>query len=69
MTQQDLTWNEDTDSTEIALPDNQTLRIYRSNNGTFSVYQFDVDFEIVRRWPRMPWEEIVNYINMIRGES
>jgi hypothetical protein len=67
MTQQDLTWNEDT--AEIILPHNETLRIYRSNGGTFSVYQFDADFEIVRRWPRMPWQEIVNYINMIRGES
>jgi hypothetical protein len=69
MTPQDLAWNEDTDSAELQLSEEETLRIYRSSNGTFLMYHFDAEFEIIRRAGGMPWEAIVDYINMVRGES
>ena len=68
MTPQDLVWNEETDSAELKLADGESVRIYRSNNG-FSMYHFDSEFEILRRASGMPWEAIVDYINMVRGES
>jgi len=69
MRPQDLTWNQDTDSSEIQLSGQETLRIYRSSNGTFLMYHFDEQFEIIRRASGMPWEAIVDYIDMVRGES
>ena len=70
MTPQDLVWNQETDSAELQLADGESVRIYRSSNGTtFSMYHFDAEYEILRRASGMPWEAIVDYINMVRGES
>lgn len=68
MTPQDLVWNEETESTDVQLTDGESVRIFRSNSG-FSMYHFDEQFEILRRASGMPWEAIVDYINMVRGES
>ena len=69
MTPQDLAWNQDTESAEVQLSQGEMLRIYRSSNGSFCMYHFDAEFETIRRASGMPWEVIVDYINMVRGEG